>query len=285
MDLRQMTCIFDSPLRLRWSRNNLAVFQRLLVAGFPGCGGASLLCALLDTQQHLACHQEFDWFKEETGYPGCRSLGRLGLAAQARDEARVLFIDFSEYKGPGECWEHLLEALKDALVVCFDAADYQHPFRLDYEYFEALATRLGWNDVIRVDVLPLRIDGICVLHLEADQVLKPVIGIVSPSSLPNLHQPGPGFGGPGPYGDSASQVDIRMGYQFISWKCALDLLVCGSPPVLPGAEEQDIGSQRGSTDRYQSSGELYGHGVVPPLCSVVLQQKYPSPIKADNVPI
>jgi hypothetical protein len=110
------------------------------------------------------------------------------------------------YKGPGECWEHLLEAFKDALVVCFDAADYQHPFRLDYEYFEALATRLGWNDVTRVDVLPLRVDGICVLHLEADQVLKPVIGIVSPSSLPNLHQPGPGFGGPGPYGDSASQV-------------------------------------------------------------------------------
>src|SRR5438876_562481 len=144
-----MTCIFDSPLRLCWSRNNLAVFRRLLVAGFPGCGGTGLLCALLDTQQHLACHQ----------------------------------------------------------------------------------------------------------------VLKPVIAIVSPSSLPNLHQPGPDFGGPGPYGDSAGQVDIWMGYQFISWKCALDLLVCGSPPVLPGAEEQDIGSQRGSTDRYQSSGELYDHGV------------------------
>src|SRR6266699_3862890 len=31
--------IFDSPLRLSWSRNNLAVFQRLLVAVFPGCGG------------------------------------------------------------------------------------------------------------------------------------------------------------------------------------------------------------------------------------------------------
>ena len=117
-----MTCIFDSPLRLCWSRNNLAVFRRLLVAGFPGCGGTGLLCALLDTQQHLACHQEFDWFKEETGYPGCRSLGRLGLAAQARDEARVLAIDFSEYKSPGECWEHLLEAFKDALVVCFDGS-------------------------------------------------------------------------------------------------------------------------------------------------------------------
>src|SRR5260370_25527225 len=100
--------------------------------------------------------------------------------------------------------------------------------------------------------------------------MKPVIAIVSTSSLPNLHQPGPGFGGAGPYGDRASQVDIGMGYQFISWKCAFDLLVCGSPPVLPGTEEQYIGSQRGSTDRYQSSGELYGHGVVPPLCRVVL---------------
>jgi hypothetical protein len=48
--------------------------------------------------------------------------------------------------------------------------------------------------------------------------------------------------------------------------------------VLPGAEEQDISSQRGSTDRYQSSGERYCHDVVPPLCRVVLQQKYRSPI-------
>src|SRR5713226_8593515 len=62
------------------------------------CGETGLLRPLFDAEQHLACHQELDWFEDEA----CQfarwfgRLRRLALAAETRDQARMVAVDCFE---------------------------------------------------------------------------------------------------------------------------------------------------------------------------------------------
>src|SRR5665647_1925790 len=192
-----------------------------------------------DAAKHPLFHDEVRRFEAEGLCEADRD-GRCPRRPPADDEARAMLVQRLDDERPGGGDLALPEAARRLRRLAWrSAADHKRARRIELDDGQ-LHRLLGVErDVVLADreVLPLRVDPVGAVDVEAEEVLEGVVGIEAAAVLAELHDPGERLGGRRLDGDRARGHVHGLRDQVVAGEGASHFVVARAPA--PKARQQD----------------------------------------------
>src|SRR6266568_4260620 len=224
------------------TKPGLRLIETEVVSGRPG--------AQIDAEQHLALHDQAAVFHDEHAEQTGRQRPRRGDPVPA------------DQPGPPV----LREEREDPHPVPVGEPDRERPLRVEDRYPHGRPPGTQRQLVAHLDVLELRQDPARAVHVQAEQVLYPVVGVHAAPPAAHLHQPRPDRGGRRIDRDHPRGHDAGVGEQFVAGQLPRYLLRPGAPGEAPAPEEEGIGQRpqpggQGGPER--GGSRALAHGLPP----------------------
>src|ERR1022692_1336773 len=198
------------------------------------------LGSLLDAEQHLALHhqaaglhhQRAEQPRQPRRAGGARRRGRAGSRGRAgRDDP--VSADQPGYPVLGEEGE-------DPHPVAVRRSQREHVIPIEYLDPHRGAAGSERELIADRDVLELRQDHIGAVHVQAEQVLDPVIAVRAGPAAAHLDQPGPDGARRSADRDCPGADEAGVGQQLVPRQLAGDLIGGSAPGQAPGTPEQRV---------------------------------------------